>query len=191
MADTRTLLVESVPVAETADFPNSPQPVLLYRAALPADAHSAEAFETLFARHEWPPAWRDGIYDYHHYHSTAHECLGISRGHVRVQLGGPDGPAVNLTAGDVVVIPAGVAHKRLRSSADLEVIGAYPPGQSPDLLRGAPNERPHADKRIARLPVPATDPVRGQAGDLPARWNAAATNSSTSSSSSSSSSSST
>ncbi|RYH20129.1 MAG: cupin domain-containing protein [Alcaligenaceae bacterium] len=161
---------ESLQLAETAQFPNSAQPVLLYRSVVPADAHSAEAFESLFARNGWPPAWRDSIYDYHHYHSTAHECLGISRGQVRVQLGGPDGQAVNLAAGDVVVIPAGVAHRRLRSSADLEVIGAYPPGQSPDLLRGAPNERPHADNRIARLPVPATDPVQGAGGTLPKQW---------------------
>lgn len=172
--DIRNHRPESLQLAETAAFPNSTQPVLLYRAVAPVDAHSADAFEALFTRNGWPSAWRDSIYDYHHYHSTAHECLGISRGHVRVQLGGPDGEAVELAAGDAVVIPAGVAHRRLHSSADLEVVGAYPPGQSPDLLRGAPGERPQADQRIARLPVPASDPVQGVGGELPQRWQAAA-----------------
>ncbi|RYX94392.1 MAG: cupin [Comamonadaceae bacterium] len=164
---------ETLHLAETTAFPNSAQPVMLYRAVVPADVRAADALEALFARHGWPPSWRDSIYDYHHYHSTAHECLGISRGDVQVQVGGPDGAAVNLAAGDVVVIPAGVAHKRLRSSADLEVVGAYPPGQSPDLLRGKAGERPQADQLIARLPVPASDPVHGAGGELPVRWKAA------------------
>ncbi|RZJ24328.1 MAG: DNA-binding protein [Haliea sp.] len=165
---------EALLLADGGVFPNSAWPVLVYRQALPNDAHDAAAFEAMFAANGWPPSWRDSIYDYHHYHSTAHECLGISRGQVRVLLGGDHGEAVNLVAGDVVVIPAGVAHKRLRSSADLEVVGAYPPGQSPDLLRGASGERPHADQRIARLSVPASDPVQGPDGDLPQRWQATA-----------------
>ena len=57
--------------------------------------------------------------------------LGIAAGWVRVRLGGEGAQTVELRAGDVVVIPAGVAHKNEGASPDLLVVGAYPRGQSP------------------------------------------------------------
>ena len=80
--------------------------------------------EAVFARNEWPPAWRDSVYTFHHYHSTAHEVLGVYRGEATIQFGGDEGITVTVTAGDAVVIPAGVAHKRLASSADFRARGA-------------------------------------------------------------------
>jgi uncharacterized protein YjlB len=59
--------------------------------------------------------------------------LGIAAGWVRVSLGGESGRTVELRAGDIVVIPAGVAHENEGTSADLLVVGAYPRGQSLDM----------------------------------------------------------
>ena len=76
----------------------------------------------------------------------------------------------NIKAGDVIVIPAGVGHKNLGSSADLLVVGAYPPGQRWDLCDGSPGERPWVLKNIAAVPLPAADPVFGVNGPLVEEW---------------------
>lgn len=153
--------------------PNHPTlPVLHYRAAFAHEGgtDTAARMEAGFTRHGWPSQWRNGIYDYHHYHSNAHEVLGIARGEVRVMLGGPDGTEVSATAGDVLVLPAGTGHCRVAASADYLVIGAYPPGQQADLCRTAPT--PAMLQQIRSLPFPATDPVSGADGPLPRLWHA-------------------
>ncbi len=151
-------------------FPNSPLPLLFYEEALPRDAVTPEALERLFAQNGWPPAWRASVYQFHHYHSTAHETLGIARGSARLMLGGPQGREFEVRAGDVIVIPAGVAHKRLSSSGDFLVVGCYPPGQHWDLLRGEEGDRPAADRNIAAVPLPEADPVGGKSGPLLTHW---------------------
>ena len=149
-------------------FPNSRLPLLIYRAAV-ADP-SPEAMEELFRRNGWPPGWRATVFTYHHYHSTAHEVLGIAEGRGTLMLGGPNGRTFEVAAGDVVVIPAGVAHQRISSSPDWLVVGAYPPGQHWDLLRGDPADRVFALRAIAKVPLPETDPVQGAGGALLQHW---------------------
>lgn len=156
--------------ADDGQFPNSTLPLMIYRVAVAADVASPETMEALLDGNGWPSQWRAGIYDYHHYHSTAHECLGIATGKVTLLLGGPQGREFSVAAGDVVVIPAGVAHRCLSQSADLVVVGAYPPGQSWDVLKGGPGERPAADQRLVEVPLPQTDPVGGQGGPLLEKW---------------------
>ncbi len=73
--------------------------------------------------------WRNGIYGFHHYHSTAHEVLGVYAGWTDVQFGGQAGIGVRLEKNDVVLIPAGVAHKNLAQSTGFGIVGAYPRGQ--------------------------------------------------------------
>jgi uncharacterized protein YjlB len=146
--------------ADDGTIPNNPLPLLLYRSALRFDAGPA-AFEQLFARHGWGGMWRNGIYDFHHFHSTAHEVLGIAAGRVRVRFGGPAGETVGVQAGDIVVIPAGVGHLNEGASPDLLVVGAYPQGQCPDLRRGDPGEHGKMLDNIAAVPLPARDPVTG------------------------------
>ena len=75
---------------------------------------------------------------------------------------------------DVVVIPAGVEHKRMESSLDFSVVGAYPGGHNWDLLRGLPGERPRADRNIAAVPLPDNDPIAGPGGPLKQIWKAQA-----------------
>jgi uncharacterized protein YjlB len=153
------------------NFPNNPRlPLILYRQAIRLEEGDASAVESCFEQHDWGNSWRNGIYTYHHYHSTAHEVLGIYRGKAKVQLGGPEGLKVELSAGDVVIIPAGVAHKNLDASADFACVGAYPPGQNFDMNYGKEGERPQADKQIAQLALPDTDPVFGKDGLVLQEW---------------------
>ena len=165
-------IVETHRFADDGIVPNSPLPLVVYRDALPDSGDRATACEEMFARNGWPDSWRNGIYPYHHYHSTAHEVLGIARGQARVRLGGENGQTVELRAGDVVVIPAGVAHKRESASGDLLVIGSYPKGQHPDMCRAEPDRRDGARAKIEAVPLPAADPVTGGAGPLLDCWRA-------------------
>lgn len=141
------------------------------RAGQPAaGARLAAAFESRFRRNAWHGSWRGGLYKFHHYHSTAHEALGVFRGQVSVRLGGPGGLLVALSAGDVLVLPAGVSHKNERQSAGFRVLGAYPEGTTWDMQYGKPGERPKADARIGQVPLPKADPLFGPDGPLPTAW---------------------
>jgi uncharacterized protein YjlB len=159
--------------ADAGDIPNNPRlPLLIYKAVIPAGGEElADAIEDLYARNEWWAAWRYGVYPFPHYHSTAHEVLGVYRGNAMIRLGHSVGISAHVEAGDVVVIPAGVGHQNLGASPDFHVVGGYPVGQQPDLLRGNPRERPAADDRIAAVPLPKKDPVHGASGLLVALWN--------------------
>jgi uncharacterized protein YjlB len=159
--------------ADDGDIPNNRDlPLVLYRGALAAPAGDrATAFERLFSAHGWGGIWRNGIYAFHHYHSTAHEVLGIASGTATVQFGGAAGEMVELEAGDAVLIPAGIGHKRIAGSADLLVVGAYPHGQSWDLIRADDVVDGAAVRaRIAAVPLPESDPIQGKAGSLATFW---------------------
>ena len=100
--------VEMQRLVDDGAIPNHPElPLLVYRQAvtLPED-DPATTFEAIFNANGWPAGWRNSIYPFHHFHSTAHEVLGVYAG------------------------------------ADPGIVGAYPAGTSPDLCRGAPDERP-------------------------------------------------
>lgn len=154
--------------ADDGAFPNSVLPLIAYLGVV-KDA-SAEAFEHIFNANGWPPQWRGSIYTYHHYHSIAHEVLGVSAGSAEVAFGGPEGEVMSLEAGDAVTIPAGVAHKLVSASEDFAVVGAYPPGADWDVLKGEPGERPDADHRIAKVRMPDTDPLEGGSGPVLTYW---------------------
>jgi uncharacterized protein YjlB len=149
-------------------IPNSRLPLLVYREAVPADA---ARIERLFAANGWPPAWRNGVHPFHHFHSTAHEVLGVARGEASVLFGGPGGTVLTVQAGDVVVVPAGVAHCNQRQSNDLLIVGAYPDNsEGPDLRRGRPDEHDAARQAVGVVPLPTADPVTGVDGALPRLW---------------------
>ena len=89
-----------------AGIPNNPTLAVVLRHGVEAIVDAPEACEDLFARNGWVGTWRNGIFPFHHFHSNAHEVLGIVSGSARVLLGGPGGSEVTLVAGDVVVLPA-------------------------------------------------------------------------------------
>ena len=149
-------------------FPNSRFPLLVYRSALAPDP---AAMEHRFAANGWSNSWRNGIFRYHHFHSIAHEVLGIAAGEVSVAFGGPGGSRVTMRAGDAVLIPAGVAHRNMGQSGDLLVVGAYPGGDC-DIRRGDPAELSEVMRAIAAVPLPGSDPVLGAGSGLERLWTA-------------------
>ena len=163
--------VETFFLNEDPLIPNSRLPLLVYRGAveLPEDDPAA-FFEELFAAHDWSNSWRDGIFPFHHYHSNTHEVLGVFSGTARVEFGGEHGIAQDISAGDVVVIPAGVAHKRLGASEDFGIVGAYPGGRDYDMNYAKPGERPRADENISRVELPFIDPIYDEGGPLLEHW---------------------
>jgi uncharacterized protein YjlB len=150
-------------------IPNNPRfPVLIYH-GVDVAASSAEAARRLFAHHGWGGSWVDGVFGFHHFHSTSHEALAVVAGRATLELGGPQGATFDVAAGDVLVLPAGTGHRRASSDGGFTVVGAYPAGQeSYDLLRGDdPSAVEAARDRIAALGPPPNDPVGGEGV---ARW---------------------
>ena len=168
-ADSQAFDVFSHLLPDDGAFPNHARlPLIVYRQALAKP--DPAAIETTLHANGWGGSWRNGVYSFHHYHSTAHEVLVVYGGSARVQLGGEHGIVAEIGPGDVVIIPAGVAHKNLGASGDFHVVGAYPAGQSPDMNYGQPGERPRADETIARLSLPMNDPIFGPDGPLLGLW---------------------
>jgi uncharacterized protein YjlB len=161
---------ETHQLTDAGGIPNSRLPVLVYHDV--DAARDASACEELFARNGWLGAWIDGIYSFHHFHSTTHEVLGIVAGSASVILGGPSGRRFDVERGDVLVLPAGTGHCNARSSGDLLVVGAYPNGMRWDLRRGDPAERKQVLANIEAVPAPDADPVHGADGPLTEIWRA-------------------
>lgn len=152
-------------------IPNNPDlPAVIYRTPVRlADSFDpAAVFEELFERNGWGDSWRNGIYDYVHYHSRIHEVLGIARGRGRVQLGGAHGRVFELKAGDVAILPAGTGHQCLGASKDFLVVGAYPPFGKYDEC--TTKERDRAVVTIPKVARPRRDPVYGADGPLVRLW---------------------
>ena len=154
-------------------IPNSNLPVLVYH-DVPETSRGAAKCEELFSENGWLGAWRDGIFSFHHFHSTAHEALGIVSGSARVMLGGPEGRQFEVAVGDVLVLPAGTGHCNQGASRDLLVVGAYPDATSWDIRRGDPAEHDEVLENIRAVPLPRTDPVGGAEGRLAELWRAEA-----------------
>ena len=153
--------------APNGRVPNSRFPLLVRRGAIPG---GADAVEATFRENGWLNNWRyPGIYDYAHFHSTTHEVLGIARGGMTLVLGGEGHPEIEFSAGDVIVMPAGVSHLMTAATGDIEAVGGYPDGRDWDLMRDdrmSDEERHDAIKRIMSLPIPDRDPVTGEAMQL-------------------------
>ena len=152
-------------------IPNNLLPLLVYKGAVDVAGAEPEAtIEKLFGANGWGAMWRNGVYDFPHYHATVHEALGIARGRAEVRFGGTDGKVLEVAAGDIAVLPAGTGHQCVSSSDDFSVVGAYPPGPPMDLVRPSKEARAKALKTIPRVAVPNTDPVLGTDGPLVRLW---------------------
>lgn len=160
---------EQIFLEDNGTFPNSHLPVLFYKGVLTIPVlFPATSVRYLFEKNNWSNSWDSGIFEYHHYHSTTHEVLGIYSGGTVLRLGGDKGRKLRVEKGDVLIIPAGVAHKNLDGES-VGVVGAYPDGGKYDMNYGKPPERPQTDRNIKEVPLPGTDPVFGLNG-LPVIW---------------------
>jgi uncharacterized protein YjlB len=142
---------------------------LLYQGAFALQGEGAldpGPIERVFGENGWRNGWRDTVYDYDHFHSSAHEVLGCYRGHATLQLGGPNGPLCRLSQGDVLLLPAGTAHRKVSGGDDFAVVGCYAEGRDYDMQQGQGDETTEA--RMRALPLPARDPLFGAAGPLAA-----------------------
>lgn len=153
-------------------IPNHPRwPLIVYRGAiiLRDDLDPAAIIEDIFSSNGWGRSWRNGIYDYVHYHSRVHEVLGVARGTATVEFGGLRGRQLELKAGDIAVLPAGTGHRRIHASSDFLVVGAYPPSGTYDECTTS-EDRNHALKTVRRVTRPRRDPVYGARGGLVGVW---------------------
>lgn len=159
-------------LTEDGAFPNNGLlPLMLYRQAVRIDDDKpADIVKEILETNSWTNSWVDGVYDYHHYHSTAHEVLVVIKGSAQVQFGGPNGITLTIEKGDVVIIPAGVAHKKIADTDGFVCMGAYPEGQEYDMNYGKGGERPVTDENIKNVPLPENDPLYGNDGPLIKNW---------------------
>jgi uncharacterized protein YjlB len=157
--------------ADDGLVPNNPMPFLVYKRAIDVDNDQPEkTIEELFGANGWGDMWRNGIYDYLHYHATVHEVLGVARGNAIVRFGGDRGTEIAIAAGDVAVLPAGTGHQCLTSSRDFSVVGAYPPGPKMQITRPTAENYRKALQTIPEVALPKTDPVLGSQGGLVKLW---------------------
>ena len=160
-------------VEDNGDIPNNPRlPLILYRNALTFSTDDPDdEFQRAFLANGWGNGWRgQTVHPFHHYHAEAHEAVGIARGRARVQFGGPGGPVFEVEAGDAALIPAGVGHCRLDDEPGLSVVGAYPPGQRPDLRREGEPDREAIREAVRNVSPPSADPVTGAHGPMFELW---------------------
>jgi len=152
-------------------IPNNQQlPLLVYQQVFEAKEDLVSQFKEAFEQHNWRGTWADSVFDYHHYHSTSHEALGVAAGSALLVLGGPDAQEIEVRAGDMLVLPAGTGHCLESSSADFKVVGAYPEGQASYDICTEEDDPKEKKKNIRKVPLPETDPVAGANGPLLEHW---------------------
>lgn len=161
------MTIKTLFLPEKPPFPNAAWPVIWYRQMF--GAGEQEDFAGLFEKRGWTGLWVNGVYAFDHFHARAHEALGCVAGWADLRLGGPEGEVLRLSKGDAALLPAGTGHRNLRQSADFSVVGAYPPGQSPDMQRGDEKVYQRLLTQARSLPRPRTDPVTDLGGVL-ALW---------------------
>tara|TARA_Y100001934_G_scaffold141102_1_gene170013 strand:+ start:5948 stop:6451 length:504 start_codon:yes stop_codon:yes gene_type:complete len=152
-------------------IPNNEHLPMLFYAGAFAEGFDPSVIEDTFEANHWGNSWRNGVFPYPHYHTNAHEALACYSGSASIRFGGDAGVVQEVKAGDLVILPAGVGHERLKANWEFAVVGAYPAGQSPDLFRG---DSPVSDRELAnigRVPLPELDPAFGDNG-LPDHWHA-------------------
>ena len=141
--------------------PNSPYPVIVMPQVCKGE-DLENIFPDTFKKNNWGNNWLDIILNKDHYHSTTHEVLGICKGEVNLKIGGEQGKIFHLVAGDAIIIPAGVGHFSIDTTADYLVAGGYPNGNNWDMIYNEPEKYEAAKQSIGLLPMPALHPVSGE-----------------------------
>lgn len=145
-------------------------PLLIYHAAFPAST-SAAIIESHLPKNGLSPQWRYTMFTTSHFHSTTHEVLCVYAGRARLLFGGEKNPGkveAEVSAGDTIIVPAGVAHRLLEDhEGGFQMVGSYPKGCSWDMCYGKEGESDMAEK-IKDVPWLQKDPLYGDDG--PVLW---------------------
>lgn len=171
LLDLRTMEAKTFYFKDDGIIPNSKFQLLVYQNAFTERGNAgAEFLEKKFKSNSWYNSWRWGVYPFHHYHSTSHEVLGVFQGNALLHMGGPKGEKINVKAGDILIIPAGVGHKCISHSDDFTVVGAYPNGMSYDLIKEEKDKHAQSLINISKVPFPPADPFLGKHEGLINYW---------------------
>ena len=106
------------------------------------------------------------MYSDTHFHSNTHEVLSIASGSAKCCFGGEqnkDRVEPTLQKGDVVILPAGVAHRLLEDYGGFQMVGSYPVGNSWDMCYGRAGEEEKVEG-ISKIPWFTRDPIYGDEG---------------------------
>jgi uncharacterized protein YjlB len=169
-----TLRVSKHLVPSHNGLPNSSilnKPLLIYHSAF--NNKSTSAIEShLKSVGVVTPQWRYTMYSTSHFHSNTHEVLCVYSGSARLCFGGEENPGrvePVVQAGDVVVVPAGMAHRLLEDTSTggsrFEMVGAYPKGYNWDMCYGRDGEERQVDG-IGSVPWLDRDPIYGDQGPV-------------------------
>ena len=143
------------------------RPLLIYHAAFPSPTNASAIEFHLQSIGVVDPAWRYTMYSTSHFHSTSHEVLCIASGKARLCFGHEGNPKhvePVVEKGDVIVVPAGVAHRLLEDMVGgFQMVGSYPKGRSWDMCYGKPGEEEQVNG-IKKLGWFERDPVYGEKG---------------------------
>ena len=162
--------------ADNGAVPNSCLPVLLYNDVFSEDEGGISLVKKHIERHTLRNGWRvdwvdvNAVYRYTHYHSTAHEILAVIDEVAELRLGGSNGKELKVGPGDLIAIPAGVAHRRISGNKYFQVAGLYPFGQQWDMLRQTRTDYKVANQNLSKVSLPAADPFYGKDGPLMKYW---------------------
>ncbi|MCC9136176.1 cupin domain-containing protein [Pontibacter silvestris] len=163
--------VKPIVLQPNGPIPNNPTlPLLLYQQVVSGSKDTETWFKEVFKQNSWTGTWTNGVFNYHHYHSLAHEVLGVAAGFATLVFGGPGGEEVEVKAGDIVVLPAGTGHFKKSASSDFSVVGAYPKGQEDYDICTEDDNMEEKKQNIKLVALPTTDPVAGQDGPLMQHW---------------------
>jgi uncharacterized protein YjlB len=153
---------EILNLTDDGTIPNSKYPVIVYHNAFSMEGDAAaDLLQNRFADNGWTNSFRWKVYDFHHYHSNTHEVLGVYAGNALLQLGGPHGEKLQVRSGDIMILPAGTGHISLSHSSDFQVVGAYPGGVEPDLIKIDDQRQPEILQKVDAVAVPSSDPFYG------------------------------
>ncbi|KAK5051924.1 hypothetical protein LTR84_002727 [Exophiala bonariae] len=157
--------------------PNNDNPVLIYRDCLPLPFSEEKTTEFLES-HAWVKKGTWGHIPIRHFHPNTHECYGVFQGESTILVGcgthdlEDEGTKIDVSVGDVIVLPAGTGHCNLQSSKDYQYIGVYPKGapQWRNELGKKPINLEEIRKEITAVEMPSQDPVNGANGPLLSLW---------------------
>ncbi|KAF2747877.1 hypothetical protein M011DRAFT_467466 [Sporormia fimetaria CBS 119925] len=148
-------------------------PLYIYHSAYPPSTPPS-TLESHLRTNSLTPQWRYTMYTRTHYHSTTHEVLCVYRGTADLLFGGEENPErveVRVQAGDMVVVPAGVAHRLVRDVGEKQgegfmMVGAYPEGCEWDMCYGEEGEK--KEEAVKSVQWLKRDPLYGEDG--PVLW---------------------